>query len=153
MWWWRVHDKWLLHWLADHDPVLPREVLMPIYLPPNFNAACDVYVPPALPSTGPPTFTGVMYQIYQYSRTPLLLFHPGSGRWLPSIIIREPFAAALHLGVDWIVEHTQPPGVPRGIYRVQYAQRMHVGFPNQYFAYISLPCNTNGTIPKTPLPT
>lgn len=126
---------------------------MPTYTPPNFNAVCNVWVPPALPSAAPPTFVGNLYQVYMYSRTPTLLLHPGSGRWLPLIIIREPFAAAVHLAADWIVSHTTVPGVPQMYYRVQYVQRMHVGFPNQYFAAMSLQCNANGTIPRLPLPT
>ena len=126
---------------------------MPVYTPPNFNVLANVWVPPANPAANLPTFVNVAYQIYVNARLPELLFHPGSGRWLPLIIIREPFAAAVHLAVDWIVEHTQPPVVPRAIYKVQYVQRMHVGFPNQYFAAYCLQCNPNGTIPKTPLPT
>jgi hypothetical protein len=126
---------------------------MPIYTPPQFTASCSIWKKPAVPSGGPATFTNVLLQVYAYSRTPQLLFHPGTGRWLPVIIIREPFAAGNHLGIDDIVSHTQPPLVPNAYYRVQYAQRMHVGFPNTYFAYMSLQCNANGTIPLLPLPT
>jgi len=125
---------------------------MPTYLPPNFNLSCSIWRHPRVPTSGAPDFTGVLLQVYAFSRTPQLLFHPGSGRYLPLIIIREPFAAGLHLAIDDVVEHTQPPGVPRGLYRVQYAMRMHVGFPNQYFSYPSLQCNANGSIPLTPLP-
>jgi len=126
---------------------------MPVYLPPTFSAVHSVWKKPAVPSGGPPTFTGVPLQVYIYSRTPELIFHPGSGRYLPLIIIREPFAAGNHLAIDDIVSHAQPPGVPSAYYRVQYQLRMHVGFPNQYFAYPSLQCNSNGLIPLSPLPT
>lgn len=125
---------------------------MPTYLPPNFNATCDVWIPPNTPAVNLPSFNGP-YQVYIYSRTPQLIFHPASGRWLPLIIIREPFAAGAHLGIDYILSHSQPPGTPAAYYKVQYALRMHVGFPNQYFAYPALQCNANGTVPKTPLPT
>ena len=125
---------------------------MPIYSPPNFNVLCSVWFPPHVPSANPVDYTQLL-QVYVYSRTPQQMFHPGSGRWLPLTIIREPFAAGAHLGIDYIVQHTQPPGVPTAYYKVQYAQRLHVGFPNQYFAYPALQCNANGTIPRVPLPT
>src|SRR5580765_2880791 len=115
---------------------------------------CDMQrvVPWARAQHKPPDSSG-LFQIYIYSRTPQMLFHPASGRWLPLIIIRESFAAAQHIGVNYIVKHSQPPLVPDAYYKVQYQMRMHVGFPNQYFAYPSLQCNANGTIPLTPLPT
>jgi hypothetical protein len=123
-----------------------------VYLPPNFNVTCNVWQPPHTPAANLPDTAG-LFQIYLYSRTPQMLLHPGSGRWLPLIIIREAFAAAQHLGINHIVGHTGPPLAPNAYYKVQYALRMHVGFPNQYFAYPSLQCNSNGTIPLTPLPT
>lgn len=126
---------------------------MPVYLPPNFNTGCSIWKRPAVPAVNLPTFTGVLLQIYIYSRSPELLFHPGSGRYLPLIIIREPYSAANKLAVDDIVQHTSHPAAPDQFLRVQYALHMHVGFPNQYFAYPSLRCNANGTIPLTPLPT
>jgi|SRR5580765_1703751 len=123
-----------------------------VYLAPNFNVTCNVWFPGHVPSINLPDSSG-LFQIYIYSRTPQMLFHPASGRWLPLIIIRESFAAAQHIGVNYIVKHSQPPLVPDAYYKVQYQMRMHVGFPNQYFAYPSLQCNANGTIPLTPLPT
>jgi hypothetical protein len=124
-----------------------------MYTAPNFNAVCNVWKKPATPAGGPPTFGGVLYQIYVYSRTPSLLLHPGTGRWLPLIIIREQFAAGNHLAVDDIVGHPTNLLPLVQYYRVQYSQEMHHGFPNQYYAHYSLQCNANGTIPYLPLPT
>lgn len=126
---------------------------MPTYTPPVFNVVAQVWAPPALPSTGVPTFAAYNLQVYTFSRVPPVLFHPGSGRWLPLIILREAFANAVHLGINYIVSHSFPPLTSQPFYKVQYAQLMHVGFSNQYFAYYCLQCNSNGTIPRTPLPT
>jgi len=126
---------------------------MPTFTPPVFAPVYSVWKSPALPSAAPPTFTNVSLQVYVNSRTIPLLFHPGSGRWLPCIMIREPFAAGNHLRVDDIVGHNTNllPGVQ--YYRVQYSQTIHAGFSNAYYGHYSLQCNANGTIPYLPLPT
>lgn len=126
---------------------------MPVYTPPNFNAFLDVWVPPATPATAVATFTNVSVQVYVYSRTPELMLHPASGRWLPVIIIRVPFATSVTITPDWIYKANG--SLPQGphYYKVQYIVEMHTGFPNQYYALYCLQCNANGTIPRTPLPT
>jgi hypothetical protein len=125
---------------------------MPIYTPPVFVPAYNVWKAPTVPSTSAPTFGAVSLQVYVYSRQPPFLFHPGSGRWLPCISIREPFAAGNHLRVDDIVSHATNllPGIQ--YYRVQFSQTVHAGFSNAYYTHYSLQCNANGSIPYLPLP-
>jgi len=126
---------------------------MPTYLPPNFNLLLDTWAPPATPAANPPTFTNVACQLYAYSRLPELMFHPASGRYLPLIIIRLPFAFPVQVKPDWIFRTNSSPTQGTFYYKVQYVQEMHAGFPNRYFALYTLQCNANGTIPRTPLPT
>lgn len=127
---------------------------MPIvYTPPNFNVSANVWLPPAIPSSSGPTFTAVACQFYTYSRTPQLLLHPATGRWLPAIIIRIPFTFPALLPPDTIFTSTVATNQGNFYYKVQYALHLHVGFPNQYFSLFCLQCNQNGTIPRTPLPT
>lgn len=126
---------------------------MPIYTAPNFNVLASVWMPPRNPAGFAADFTNVACQVYMYSRTPTLLFHPGSGRWLPQILIRIPFSFAVSIPPDAIFRPagTSPQGPDN--YKVQYKVRMHSGFPNQYYSLHCLQCNDNGTIPRTPLPT
>jgi len=126
---------------------------MPVYTPPVFNVVADLWLPPAVPAANPPSFTAVSMQPYINSRNPPLLLHPGSGRWLPVIIVRIPFGFPIFLPIDAIWRYGV--GTTQGAehVKVQYVQRLHTGFPNQYYAAICLQCNANGTIPKTPLPT
>lgn len=127
---------------------------MPVYTPPVFNALMNVWDPPATPGSGPPTFTNIACQLYVYSRTPTLLWHPGSGRQLPLIIIRLPFTTPGLPRIDSIWRAgAVPPVFPDQYFKVQYYQVMHYGFPNEYWALYCLQCNLNGTIPRTPLPT
>lgn len=126
---------------------------MPTYSPPNFNALLDVYQPPATPAANPPTYTNVLCQVYINGRVPYQMFHLGSGRWLPGIIIRLPFAYSATLRIDstWrdkVVCPTSPVN-----YKVQHMAKLHTGFPNQYHSLYCLQCNDDGTIPQTPLPT
>jgi len=126
---------------------------MPIYTPPNFNILADIWMPPANPAAGPPTFTAVACQQYVYSRTPELSLHPQSGRWLPVIIIRVPFAFPITIVPDMIWKQTGSlPNGPK-YYKVQWVVLMHAAFTNQYYAQYCFECNANGTIPKVPLPT
>jgi len=122
---------------------------MPTYTPPNFNSTASFWFPPATPAAGPASYTQLI-QLYVNARDPLLMWHPGSGRWLAAVIIRQPFAAAVALVPDMIVS---VPNQPTFYYRIQYVQRMHSGFPNQYSAGYAIQCNANGSIPRTPLPT
>lgn len=126
---------------------------MPVYTPPNFNVVGDMWLPPLTPAANPPSFTGVSFQPYIYSRNPTMMFHPGSGRWLPVIIVRIPFGFSVAVPADTIFRHSVGTTQGPNYYKVQYLQRMHSGFPNQYYAAMSLQCNSNGTIPKLPLPT
>ena len=126
---------------------------MPTFTPPNFNVSADVWLPPLVPATSPPSFTAVACQPYVYSRAPQLMLHPGSGRWLPCIIIRLPFAFATALPPDSIFRIPTAAAFPTDYYKVQYVLRLHTGFTNQYYSLVSLQCNDNGTIPRTPLPT
>lgn len=126
---------------------------MPTYTLPQFNVGTSVWTPPHNPAGNPPDFTGVLVQWYVYSRTPTMLFHPGSGRWLPMIILRIPYAFAVTIVPDWIfgIAGSLPQG-PHYV-KVQYKQLMHAGFPNTYYALFCLQCNANGSIPLVPLPT
>jgi len=126
---------------------------VPVYTVPNFNVFCDMWAPPTTPAANPPSFAAVQCQVYVFSRTPQLMFHPGSGRWLPVIIVRIPFAFAVTLGPDWIVAVAGSFAQGTSYVKSQYLQLMHAGFPNRYYAMYCLQCNANGTIPKTPLPT
>lgn len=125
---------------------------MPVYTTPNFNCFLDAWAPPAVPALNPPTFVMIQCQVYAYSRTPQLMWHPGSGRWLPVIIVRIPFAFAVTIVPDWIFK--SPGSFAQGPHymRVQYLQLMHTGFANQYYALYCLQCNANGSIPRVPLP-
>lgn len=126
---------------------------MPVYTVPDFNTFLDMWNPGHVPSANPPDASNVQVQVYVYSRVPQLMLHPASGRWLPVIIIRIPFAFSQLIRPDTIFKANG--SLPQGphYYKVQYTQEMHTGFPNQYYALYCLQCNANGTIPKTPLPT
>lgn len=126
---------------------------MPLYTPPNFNVAADVWLPPAVPSSSAASFTGVSCQPYVYSRAPQLMLHVASGRWLPVIIIRLPFGFPANLPPDTIFRVTTSAPFPDDHYKVQYVLRLHTGFTNQYYSLVCLQCNANGTVPRTPLPT
>jgi hypothetical protein len=126
---------------------------MPTYLPPTFNNFLDVWLPPATPAANPPTFTAIQCQTYVFSRTPQLYLHPPSGKYLPLIIIRLPFAFAVTVRPDWIFRANGSAAQGPHYYKVQFVQEMHTGFPNQYYALYCLQCNANGTIPKIPFPT
>jgi len=126
---------------------------MPIYTTPTFNVSTSVWTPGHSPATHVADFTNVMCQVYVYSRTPPLMYHNGSGRWLPQILIRIPFSFPINVLPDTIF---RPSGSsPQGFdnYKVQYKIRLHSGFSNQYHSLYCLQCNDNGTIPRTPLPT
>jgi len=122
------------------------------YTLPDFGLAADVWNPPATPAANPPTFTGVHCQVYTYSRTPQQMLHPGSGRWLPVIIIRLPITYPVQIRIDSIWTYTAITQ-PQEYLKVQYVNRMHTGFANQYWAAYCLQCNANGTIPRLPVPT
>jgi hypothetical protein len=145
---WRIILR-ILVWVIT----LIGRIIMPNYVAPNFNVVADLWSPPAVPSTSAPTFTAIACQIYTYSRTPQLMFHPGSGRWLPVIIVRLPFGFPIVILPDMIFKSGATTTQGPDYHKVQYIQRLHVGFPNQYYACYCLQCNANGTIPKTPLPT
>jgi hypothetical protein len=94
---------------------------------PEFNITCDIWRPPDAPP-GPATFTNVACQLYIYSRTSTDIKPTVLDTYQPTIMLRVPMGTDLQ--VDDVVEAASGDG---WFYTVRFTDRMHRGFPNEYF--------------------
>lgn len=128
-----------------------QEDHMPFTLP-KFINNLDRWVNPNRPSAGPPDYTNQPYQIYTWSRQANYWFDSTSGRYFPTIIIREPPSPS---------QDTQPGDVIGKdvaftayplLYVVLFKTIIHPGFPNAYRQLYCAQCGRNRALLVNPFP-
>lgn len=111
------------------------------YTLPNFNLLADVYRLASPPPAGPPQYSGVTVQLYANSRMTY---------WDWSYMsIRTPKAPSRTYLVGDIWE--SPAGTAR-YWKAVYTERIHEGFPNEYWAIRAWRCNAAGALIGAGLP-
>jgi hypothetical protein len=119
---------------------------------PQFNANLDRWLNPRRPIDGAPDFTNQGYQVYAWSKQANYWFDASTGKYFPTIIIREPPSPSQFaqpgdiLGKD-IVFTPYPL-----IWLVLFKTVMHLGFPNQYQTLYCTACGRNGAPIANPRP-
>ena len=109
---------------------------MPTYTAPNFNLVCDIYAATAPPDPGILIYADVPCQYYVAQRA--------AWEWNASRIIRIPWLAPFGRTVtgllNVIVVTSNPfPAMTDTGFLVEDSYFVHVGFPNQYQAFVVRP--------------
>jgi hypothetical protein len=124
------------------------------FTPPQFNNSLDRWNNPRTPAGGPPDFINNPYQIYTWSKQINYWFDSTTGKYAPTIIIREPAAPPQGfvqpgdiLGKD-LPAFTDFPL----LYLCLFKNVIHSGFPNKYQQLVCVICNRNGAVIFQPRP-
>jgi hypothetical protein len=119
---------------------------------PQFINNLDIWTNPRRPVDGAPDYTNQPFQIYSWSRQANFFFDSTSGRYFPTIIIREPPTPASYvqpgdvLGKD--IAFTDYPL----LWVVLFKTVIHPGFPNKYQALYCAACGRNRALLQNPFP-
>jgi len=112
-----------------------------IYTVPNFNLLINFWTGGHNPTLFPVDVANVPGQRYVNSRSPMVILWHDRGTWLYPVILRLPLGVYTPVEADiW-----QQAGPTLGFYLVQWVERIHKGFPNEYLAAYSLACTAGGT--------
>jgi hypothetical protein len=111
---------------------------------PDFNLLANVWTAGRVPSSGAPDVANVPLQVYVFSRMTYDNAESTPSPVIPTIILRLPTSTYLPVVGDVFDELSFSPDY----YRVQWVQRMHIGFPNEYVAAVSVQCDVNGHTPR-----
>lgn len=112
---------------------------------PVFNLLANQWSLGTRPSTHPPNRTDVPCQLFFHSRA-FLDIQPGiTSQWVPPIFIRVPKDSSHLAGVGTIWEISQGEGL---YYKVRWAERVHAGFDNEYYAALAEQCSDAGNTPR-----
>lgn len=114
------------------------------YRLPNFNLSTQIWQGGHTPAVDPPDLIAVSAQLYVHSKGSFGDYVFPSFQYVPAIFLRFPLGAYLPNAGD-IVDSLTPPG---DYYLVGFAQRIHVGFPNEYWMVSVLQCTSSGAVPR-----
>jgi hypothetical protein len=120
---------------------------------PKFNASLDRWTNPHRPATSPSDFQNNPYQVYVWSKQANYWFDASTGRYFPTIIIREPSAPPqgfVNPG-DVLGKDVANPGFPI-LWLALFKTVVHEGFPNIYQAIYCVACDRNGAPLRNPFP-
>jgi hypothetical protein len=119
---------------------------------PQFNTALDRWVNPNRPSLGPPDFTNQMYQVYVWSKQANYWFDSTTGKYFPTIIIREqPVPSNFAQPGDVLGKDTGVTQFPF-LWLVLFKTAVHLNFPNRYQTLYCVACGRNGAPIPNPSP-
>jgi len=112
---------------------------------PNFNLTGVAWVPPHTPATDPEDIGDFPCQLYLPPRCEgIEQFEGATQTYVPPIILRLDKATPTIMKGFIVRVNTYPTEY----YLVQWVQKIHIGFPNEYRMAIMNQCDSSGISPR-----
>jgi len=124
------------------------------FTPPQFHDRLDRWFLPRTPQLGAPDLTDQPYQIYTWSKQINFWFDSTSGKYAPTIIIREPAAPPqgfAHPGDILGKDNVGFTDFPT-LYLILFKNVIHSNFPNRYQQMTCVACTRAGAVIFQPRP-
>jgi len=122
------------------------------YTLPRFVNNLDIWTNPRRPIDGAPNYTNQPFQIYVWSKQANYWFDSTTGKYFPTIIIREPPSpAAFTQPGDVVGKDVAFTDYPL-LWVVLFKTVIHSGFPNRYQQLICTACGRNRSPIANPFP-
>jgi len=113
---------------------------------PQFNELAKLWRAGLDPRVAPPTITDIPCQPYLYSRQWIPHHEADINYLVPSMQLRFPIGSFSPLISDtYLIQ-----GKPFAYYRGVWAERVHMGFPNEYFIVLCCQSDDTASVPRGP---